>query len=1056
MEISTYLRIIRKSRVAIAIITLVVLAASLGATLLMSPTYKATTQVFVSVQGSTSTSELLQGSNFAQNRVKSYTAMVDVPEVLDKVIAELNLRTTTADLAESVTASSPLNTSLIDIAATSGNPQQAAQVANSVARYFSDVVTEFERPEDGGTSPVKLTVVRAATVPLGPDSPNLKLNLALGLLVGLALGVGYAVLREVLDTGVRSDADVAEVTSASVVAHVPLSKDPAAPRLAVQDAPLSSRAESYRRLRTNLQFLELAEGRRSIVVTSSLPGEGKSTTTANLALALADAGRSVVLVDADLRKPSIARYFDLEGAVGLTTVLIGEAEVDDVLQPWGDGKLQLLASGEVPPNPSEILGSDAMVRLLDELSSRFDVVLIDSPPLLPVTDAAVLGRVAGGVLVVASTMNVHKAQLKQALTQLEAVGVRVLGVALNRVPATGDGGYYYGEYRQTHEGTTSVSGGSSSDGGESTDGRTPRVSRRTKVAVGVGAGVVVAGLAGAAAWGGSAALEVRDALTAAASDVVAAKDLASSGEVKAARAKVATARGHAATASDAMGNPVLKVATYLPAVGDDVAVVRMLTDTVDALTATTVPGLLDALALMDGGLVRDGAIDVAALTEMRGTVLAADSSVRGLASELRSISRDGLLPQVAGPVDDLEAMLVEVAPQLVTAVRAVELLPPMLGADGPRNYLLAVQNSAEARSLGGIGGAFAVLAVEDGRVRVADQGSAASVPELDEPALPLTEEEETTFGPLFATYPQNPTMNPDFPRAAAMYRAMWAGAQDLTVDGVVATDPVALAQLLKVTGPVSVPGHDVELTAENAVDVLLRDAYRDIEDPAEQDEFFALAAATVFEKLMSAPDPKALLATLDSIAQQGRLLVWSAAEAEQARITGTILAGDLAGADGASPVVGVFLNDTVASKMTYYLESSTTLTSTVCAADAPRLGLDVTLRSTAPDGGKGLSDYVTGYLAGDQQYNVLLYAPTGGEFTRVLVDGEEVPDEDRASYVHEGLAVEILPVELVPGQELEIRAELTADKSLTGDPLLRQTPGPRALVADVAPAGCTA
>ena len=1091
MEISTYLRIIRKNKITIAVITFAILAASLGVTLLMPPSYKATTQVFVSVQGGQSTSDLLQGSNFAQNRVKSYVAMADVPEVLDHVIADLGLDVTAADLAESISASSPLNTSLIDISAASADPQQAALVANAVARRFSDVVTQFEQPADGGSSPVKLTVVRAAQVPLAPDSPNLKLNLALGLLAGLAVGLGVAVLREVLDTGVRSEHDVAEVTPTAVVAHVPLTADPTASRLAVQDAPLSSRAESYRRLRTNLQFLELAQGRRSIVVTSSLPGEGKSTTTANLALALADAGRSVVLVDADLRRPSVARYFGLEGSVGLTTVLIGDAELDDVLQPWGDGRLQLLTSGEVPPNPSEMLGSDAMGRLLEDLSARFDVVLLDSPPLLPVTDAAVLGRSAGGVLVVASAGKVHKAQLKQALTQLETVGVRVLGVTLNRVPATGDGGYYYGEYRQSHRAPGASAGGGSGDGSDDGPGarkgprkgrgagkgpraaraarqasafdddddrerRVPRVSRRTKIGVLTGAGVVVLALGGAAAWGASSALTVREALGAAADDVVAAKAKALDGDVAGARALVASARESSTRASAAMSNPVLSAATHLPGVGDDLAVVRLMTEAVDSLTTDVVPGLLDALELFDGGVVADGRVDVAALTDMRGPVVAADAAVRSLSTELATISRAGLVPEVAGPVDELAGMLDEVAPQLVTAVRAVELLPPMLGADGPRTYLLAVQNSAEARSLGGIGGAFAVLDVVDGRVTVAAQESAAAVPPLDDPAVPLTEEEDELLGPLFATYPQNPTMNVDFPRAAEVFRAMWAGAQDVTVDGVLATDPVALARLLQATGPMTVPGTDVELTADNAVDVLLRDVYAMFESNDEQDAFFAAAAAGVFERLMASPDPGALLDALDDIADQGRLLVWSADAAEQERLTGTILAGDLEGADGSSPVVGVYLNDTVASKMTYYLETETSLSSRVCAASAPSLDLDVTLRSTAPDGGGDLSDYVTGYLEGDQQYNLFLYAPEGGAFEEVLVDDEEVPEELRMSYTHEGLAVEVVPVELVPGQELVVHATLSAGKSLTGDPVLRQTPGPRALVADVAPAGCTA
>ncbi|PFG37388.1 capsular exopolysaccharide synthesis family protein [Flavimobilis soli] len=1074
MEIRTYLRIVRKSWIAISAITAFVLAAAVAVTLLMAPTYKATTQVFVSVQGSTSTSELLQGSNFAQNRVTSYTAMVDVPQVLDHVIEDLGLDTTVADLAENVSASSPLNTSLINIDAVDGNPQVAAQIADSVARRFSDVITEFERPAEGGASPVKLSVVRAAVVPLGPDSPNLKLNLALGLLAGLALGLGFAVLREVLDTGVRSDDDVAEVGTASVVAHIPISLDADAPRLVVQDAPLSGRAEAYRRLRTNLQFLELTANKRSIVVTSSLPGEGKSTTSANLALALADAGKSVVLVDADLRRPAIARYFGIEGAVGLTTVLIGEAEIDDVLQPWGDGRMQILTAGEVPPNPSEMLGSESMSRLLEELAERFDVVLLDSPPLLPVTDAAVLGRSTGGVLLVASAGLVHKAQLKTALGSLEAVGARILGVALNRVQGTKDGGYYYGEYRQQHGDEPQTSGAArttrprsarraprtrsagtsasrSTDDGKSDPARRKR---RRRVLAGVGAAVVLV-VGGAAAWGLSAALTVRDELSAAAEAVTRAKDAATAGNTDSAQALVTAGREHAAAASAAMENPVLGIATHLPFVGDDVAVVGLVTDAVDEMTGTVVPGLLDALGVLEGdGLLKDGAVDLDALLAVRAPVLDADARISALSAELAGVPRAGLLDQVAAPVDQLAEVLDGVRPDLRTAVKAVSVLPTMLGGEGERNYLLVVQNSAEARSLGGIGGSFAVLNVKDGRLSVTAQGSSADVPSFDDPVIPLTEDEEATLGPLFAMFPQNPTMNPDFPRAAQAFQAMWEERQGLRVDGVLATDPVALAALLEVTGPVVVPASGTELSAENAVQVLLSDTYADVEGNESQDLFFQQAAVAVFDAVTSVSDARALMEPLAGSAREGRLLMWSADEAEQGHLDGTVLGGNLTGARGTSPVVGVYLNDSLSSKMTYYLETETHLRTDACGADAPSLGLDLTLRSTAPAGAAGLSDWVSGWSDGTQLYNVLVYAPTGGSIGKVTIDGEEIAEENRSRGVHDGLAVEVLAIELAPGETLDLSVEMTAGTELTGAPILRQTPGPRALVADTTKRAC--
>jgi capsular exopolysaccharide synthesis family protein len=196
-----------------------------------------------------------------------------------------------------------------------------------------------------------------------------------------------------------------------------------------------------------LQFLDIADRPKTIVVTSSLPGEGKSTTAVNLAITLADAGSRVALVDADLRRPSIAEYMGLEGEVGLTTVLIGQADLQDALQPWGDRHLHVLTSGQVPPNPSELLGSRSMATLLTQLASQYDMVLIDTPPLLPVTDAAILAKITGGAVVVAGAGTVQRQQLADGLGSLEDVGARVLGVVLNRLAhKQTDGGYTYYDY----------------------------------------------------------------------------------------------------------------------------------------------------------------------------------------------------------------------------------------------------------------------------------------------------------------------------------------------------------------------------------------------------------------------------------------------------------------------------------------------------------------------------------------------------------------------------------------------------------------------------------
>lgn len=443
MELQDYIKILRARWVSITVIAVLAAAAGLAVSMLTTPTYEARAQVFVSVRTGGTTNDLLQGSSFTQKQVKSYTDLVTSPRVLTPVIEHLNLATTPDELATSIRADSPLDTVLINITATDEDPFVASDIANATADSLATQVTELEKP-DQDASPVKISPVRLATAPTVPSAPNTKLNIALGLLVGLALGVGIAVLREVLDTGIRTEAHIRQVTSSSIIGKIDYDEDAPDHPLIVQTHPQSLRAEAFRRLRTNLQFLDVAGRPRTIVITSSLPGEGKSTTAINVAITLADAGAKVILVDADLRRPSVAPYMGIEGNVGLTTVLIGRASVEDVVQPWGNGNLHVLPSGQIPPNPSELLGSTSMANLLESLSETYDMVLIDTPPLLPVTDAAVLSRITGGALVVVGANTVNRQQLGESMRALETVGARVLGLVVNRL--THKKGHSYGYY----------------------------------------------------------------------------------------------------------------------------------------------------------------------------------------------------------------------------------------------------------------------------------------------------------------------------------------------------------------------------------------------------------------------------------------------------------------------------------------------------------------------------------------------------------------------------------------------------------------------------------
>ena len=441
MELSDYLRILRKNWLIIVIATLVGVAIAAAYSFTRTPIYTASSTVFVSTQSGGTVQELQQGSSFTQARVQTYVGLVKTSVVMNPVIAELDLDTTASALATNVTSTSPLNTTLITISVDDPDPLRAADIANALGESLTSVVEKIETPNGSTTSPVRLTRVEDAIAPLSPSSPNTPLNLALGALVGLALGVAFAVLRSVLDTRIRTSRDVEHVTPAPIIGAIAFDPKAKERPLIVHADPLSPRAESFRSLRTNLQFLDMG-GRASFVVTSSIPSEGKSTTTINLAIALADAGKRVALLDTDLRKPKVAEYLGLEGGAGLTDVLIGRASIEDVMQPWGQRSLFVLPAGRIPPNPSELLGSTQMRTLLETFEADFDVVLCDAPPLLPVTDGAILSRATSGAIVVVAAGRTNRHQLTGAVDSLQNVDAKIAGVVLSMVPTRGPDAYY--------------------------------------------------------------------------------------------------------------------------------------------------------------------------------------------------------------------------------------------------------------------------------------------------------------------------------------------------------------------------------------------------------------------------------------------------------------------------------------------------------------------------------------------------------------------------------------------------------------------------------------
>lgn len=405
------------------------------------PEYSAETELFVATVSGDNTADLAQGSNFAQQQARNYSVVAQRDIVLVPVITALGLKTTPRELSDRISASVPLNTSLISIAVTDSSPARAAATADAVATSLANTVIRLVPKRSDGSSPVHLQVVQAARAPTSPSAPNPRLVLAFAGLLGLLAGLGAIAVAELISAKVRSVDHLKEITNLTILGTVTDDKAAGASPVFSQSNSQSLRSEEFRQIRTNVHFLHPDESHKVFVVTSSIPGEGKSTTSANLAVALAAAGIATCLVEADFRKPTLGVYLDLEGGVGLTTILAGDATLDEALQSWGPDHLQVLLSGQVPPNPSELLESNQAQKLLRTLKDRFDVVIIDCPPLMPVTDAAVVARAFGGAILVVGVDRVETRELKTAMDALTTGGAPILGVIANFVPAGTRGRY---------------------------------------------------------------------------------------------------------------------------------------------------------------------------------------------------------------------------------------------------------------------------------------------------------------------------------------------------------------------------------------------------------------------------------------------------------------------------------------------------------------------------------------------------------------------------------------------------------------------------------------
>jgi non-specific protein-tyrosine kinase len=469
VTLRTYVRILRERWLLLVSFLLVGTGAALLITELTPNSYQATAQVLVSATPAASDSTTNNNVNnvYAQLYVATYAKVIDAPQVLKYIQTDLHLGLPDSTLKGKLTASALSGLSIIEVHASDSSASRAANLANSAARGLIATVQGFN-------SSVKLFLTGPADQPSSPASPKPVLNIALGALLGLLVGAVLAVARDILDNRIKDPEKLGKDAEAPLMGVIV--EDPWTERhaIATRAGNRNIRAENFRQLRANLQFANVDEHPRVIAVTSSVPEEGKTTVAINLASTLAEAGFSVCLVDADLRRPTIAKVLGLVSPVGLTSVLIQQIALSDALQHAGS-TLYVLTSGPTPPNPSEVLASSYVRDVIRSLLDSVDYVIIDTAPLLPVADGSEVAALADGTLLVARHGVTTDTNVHRSVQTLRRVDAKLIGVVLNRLPIRRNSRDYGYTYYRTEEPSRSLQQGKKGDGGRRRAGRSAPV-----------------------------------------------------------------------------------------------------------------------------------------------------------------------------------------------------------------------------------------------------------------------------------------------------------------------------------------------------------------------------------------------------------------------------------------------------------------------------------------------------------------------------------------------------------------------------------------------------
>jgi hypothetical protein len=532
------------------------------------------------------------------------------------------------------------------------------------------------------------------------------------------------------------------------------------------------------------------------------------------------------------------------------------------------------------------------------------------------------------------------------------------------------------------------------------------------------------------------------------------------GDTEAAKVTTVALKDHTSRARAETKGRVWAAMEHAPFVGENLEALRVVSDIVDDLAAEA---LVPASALsIDSLKPVDGRFDLTALQNVGELLSATIASVDVASQRLANLKSDALVPELRAGVVNLSAALKDVRPVLSDFERPLSVLPDVLGASGPRNYLMIFQGNSEARASGGNPAAMTMLSVVDGTIGIAQQASSMQFfNNRPKPIIQLDTETRAIYSDIIAEWIPNITGTPHFPTTVDLVKAFWAEkfGTETKIDGVLSFDPVGLSYLLQATGPVALDTGE-QLTAENAVPLLLNEVYFKYKDPLAQDAFFAAAAVSIFDALKSGTgETKVLLNAIVRSVDEGRLKAWSANEAEQSLIAGTLLEGTLPESNANETALGVYFNDTTGSKMDYYVDATVTAGTTQCEVqrgDAPTFSADVTLTNgVSRDVAAELPDYITGpyYDPGHIATDFVIYGPMGATIDSWMVNGEDYPAVRQGT--HLGRPVVRLNYVLSPGASVTVSYTMTGAAVNEYGPLdVRTTPMVRPTPVTISAPGC--